>query len=258
MSGTQMDHDLKEYLDSYKVDFPDEDELEASVEFIMAKVPVRETRSGAIKRKANSLLLNSARELMNFGWGFWTLNGLFLLLGMISLIEWSDNPYTTIFMLAPLPFIVGIFEILKSRDKGMMELELTLKYNAQQIMTSRLFVVGLYNLVVNAGLTAVLLTINPEIQIARLFLSWTVPYVLVTGMAFLLALKTKAFSASVTFITLWIAVSSAGFRMPGISEMFSKIGVLPATSLILAGILVWVINITSIRKMGMGEEKYEA
>ncbi|RSD26830.1 hypothetical protein [Mesobacillus subterraneus] len=258
MSGTQMDHDVKEYLDSYKVDFPNEDELEASIEFIMAKVPVRETRSEVIKRKANSLMLNSVRELLNFGWAFWTLNGAFLLLGMISLIQWSDEPYTMIFMLAPLPFIVGIFEIMKSRDKGMIELELTLKYNAQQILTSRLFVVGLYNLLMNAGLSAVLLTVNPEIQIARLFLSWTVPYVLVTGIAFLLALKTKGIPASATFIALWIAVSAAGFRLPGLSEMFIKIGVLPAAGLIFAGVLVWVINIASIRKMGIGGEKYES
>jgi hypothetical protein len=258
MNETPIDHDVKEYLDSYKVDLPDEDEMEGSIEFIMSQVIVQETRSENILRKVKSLLLNSTQEVTNFSWTFWGMNGLFLLLGIISLVEWKANPYLTVFALAPLPFIVGILEILKSKDEGLIELEMTLKYNAQQIITSRLLVIGLYNFLVNMLLTLISTSIYPEVLFSQLLLSWTVPYVLVTGIAFLFALYMRGIVASGSVLAVWFAACYAGVQVSGVTDFIVNMGGLPAAGLILAGILLWTVHIEKIRRIGIGRENYEA
>jgi hypothetical protein len=258
MNETPIDYDVKEYLDSYKINFPNEDEMEASIEFIMAHVPVKERSSALLARKAKALVMNSSRELMNFSWLFWSLNGLFLLLGVICLLKFNYNPYLTVFALAPLPFFVGIFEILKSKDEGLVELELTFKYNAQQILTSRLLVVGLYNFAVNIIISAITVAVYPEVLIANLFLIWTIPYVFVTGIAFFIALKTKGIVASGTIIAVWFAFCYGGLMIPEVTEFFQKMNPLPAAGLILAGIIIWTIHILNFRKIEIGRERYEA
>ncbi|MEH7444145.1 hypothetical protein V7201_17670 [Bacillus sp. JJ1122] len=258
MNETPIDYDIKEYLDSYKVDFPNEDEIEASIEFIMVQVPVKDRKSAILARKAKTLVMNSSRELINFSWLFWGLNGLFLLLGVISLLSVHFNPYMTVFALAPLPFFTGIFEILKSKDEGLVELELTLKYNAQQIMTSRLLVVGLYNFAVNLVISAITVAVYPEVLFVKLFLAWTIPYVFVTGVAFFIALKTKGIVASGTTIAIWFAFCYVGLMTPEVTEFVHEINLFPAAALVLMGIVIWIAVIVNFRKIEIGRERYEA
>ncbi|WP_423409147.1 hypothetical protein AABM38_03450 [Heyndrickxia sp. MSNUG] len=258
MNETPIDYDVKEYLDSYKVDFPNEDEIEASIEFIMAQVPVKERKSAILARKAKVLVMNSSRELMNFSWLFWGLNGLFLLLGVISLLNVHFNPYMTVFALAPLPFFTGIFEILKSKDEGLVELELTLKYNAQQILTSRLLVVGFYNFAVNIVISAITVAVYPEVLFAKLFLAWTIPYVFVTGVAFFIALKTKGIVASGSTIAIWFVFCYGGLMNPEVTEFIHEINLFPAAGSVLLGIVIWIAIIVNVRKIEIGRERYEA
>lgn len=258
MNETPIEYDVKEYLDSYKVDFPNEDEIEASIEFIMAQVPVKERNSAILARKAKGLVMNSSRELMNFSWLFWGLNGLFLLLGVISLLNFNFNPYMTVFALAPLPFFTGIFEILKSKDEGLVELELTLKYNAQQILTSRLLVVGLYNFAVNIVISAITVAVYPEVLFAKLFLAWTIPYVFVTGVAFFISLKTKGIAASGTTIAIWFTFCCVGLMTPEVTGFIHEINLFPAASLVMMGIVIWIAIIVNVRKIEIGRERYEA
>lgn len=258
MNETSIDHNIKEYLDSYKVDFPNEDEMEGCIELIMSQVSVKVTRVENILRKAKSLLLNSTREMMNFSWMFWGMNGLFLLFGIITLVQWKANPYMTVFALAPLPFIVGILEILKSKDEGLIELEMTLKYNMQQIITSRLLVIGLYNFLVNMLLTLISVFIYPEVLFSQLMLSWTVPFVLVTSIAFLLALYIKGVVASGSVLVLWVAACYAGMQVSRITEYIVNMEFLQAACFIAAGMLIWAMHMLKIRRIEIGRENYEA
>jgi hypothetical protein len=254
MNNIEIDQEIKEYLDAYKVDFPNEEEIEVSIEYIMSNVQPIESKKALFQKKAKSLLVNGTRELLNFGWQFWVLNGMFMLLGAISLIQFKTDPYLTSFVLAPLPFIVGLMEILKSKDEGLVELELTLKYNAQQIFLSRLLVVGGFNLVINLVLSILCLTINPEIIYTKLLGAWTLPYVVVTGLAFIFAMKTKGNIASGITIAVWFAFCFGLMQTPDMKEFLLKMNVLEVTLLLLIGMVIWASQIVKIKRMG---EQYE-
>ncbi|MFJ5763151.1 hypothetical protein ACIQAA_29360 [Neobacillus sp. NPDC093182] len=250
MSGTQMDRKIEDYLDSYSVDFPNADEMESSIEYIMAQVGPVENRVGTVQGRAKALVSNSIVELQNFGWMFWNLNSIFLVLGIISLVRLDTNPYLTAFFLAPLPFIVGLFEIMKSKEEGLIELEMTFQYNTQQVLTSRLLVVGFYNLLINFLVSAVCIVVNPEVVFIKLFFSWTVPYVFVSGLAFLFALQTRGTVVSGILLAIWFALCYGAFQIPHIRDALLKIEILPALGTLLLGVLLWIIHFIKIKKVG--------
>jgi hypothetical protein len=245
---TQMDKEIEEYLDAYKVDFPNEEEIEMSIECIMAQVAPAESRAEVLKRNTKVMLSNGFTELMNFGWLFWTLNSLFLLLGIISLFRMENDPYLTSFILAPLPFIVGLFEILKSNEKGLVELEMTFRYNAQQILTSRLLVVGVYNLVINILLSTVTIMLDPTVIFVKLLLTWTVPYVFVTGIAFLIAMKIRGTATSGILTAFWFALCFGVLQIPEAKEIMLKMNVVPASGILLAGVLLWTMHFIKLKR----------
>ncbi len=256
MNSMEMDNEIQEFLDSYKVDFPNEEEMESSIEYIMANLLPAESRASLFQKRAKSLIVNCTREMLHFGWLFWALNGMFVLLGIISLIQWRTDPYITAFALAPLPFIVGIFEILKSKDEWLVELEMTLKYNAQQIFMSRLLLVGVFNLLINLAISFVSLALDPEIIYTKLLMAWTIPYVVVTGLAFLFAMKTKGNVASGITVAVWFAVCYGLIQTEELRDFLLKIRILEMAGILLAGVLVWTIQIVIINRFR--GEHYEA
>ena len=258
MNKIQVDKEVKEYLDSYKVDFPHEEEIESSIGLIMSQVQPIQSRANVFQSRAKNLVVNSIQEFFRFGYLFWGLNSLFLLLGIVGLINLKTDPYVTAFALAPLPFIVGIIEILKSKDEGLIELEMTLKYNAQQIFISRLFVVGLFNLMVNIGISSISMAVFPEVIFSKLLLAWTIPYVLVTGLAFLFAMNMKGNVASGVLLAVWFALCYGLLQVEEIMEMVFSMDILPAAGILLAGGLLWTVNLVKIKRIEIGREYYEA
>ncbi|MEH7073060.1 hypothetical protein [Neobacillus drentensis] len=258
MKKIQMDKEIQEYLDSYKVDFPNEEEIESSIEYIMAEAVPKARTAHLFQQRAKGLIGNCARELLRFGGLFWGLNVLFLLLGVITLVTYKTDPYLTAFALSPLPFIIGILEILKSKNEGLIELEMTLKYNLQQIFISRLLVVGLFNLVVNIVISSICVVVIPDVIFIKLLLSWTIPYVVVTGLAFLIAMKLKGNGASGTLLAIWFAVCYGLLQVNDIREMIVELDIMPAAGILLAGIVLWLINMRKLKRIEIGREYHGA
>jgi hypothetical protein len=258
MKNEQIDAEIQEYLNVYKVDLPDEDEMEHSISYILSHVQPAESKVQTLHNASRSLLLNSFRELMHFGAMFWILNAIFLILGAITLIERNIDPYLTAVILAPLPFITGIYEIFKSRDEGLMELEMSLKYNTHQVFLSRLLTVGVFNLVLNAALCTLFASFYPQVLVLKLLLCWTVPYVIVTAIAFLFAMIVKSSMASGILAAAWLAFCYGFIQIEELQSMVMQMNAAPAAASLLTGILLWVIAIRQMKNNMIGRENYEA
>lgn len=256
MNETQIDQEIQAYLEDYKVDFPNEEEIDASIQYILTEAPVKKRRRSIFKQWAKTLMFNSIQEMLTFGWIFWILNGMFLLLGILSLVQLKTDPYITLFTLAPLPFFIGLVEILKSRNSGMVELEMTLKYNAQQILTSRLLVVGLYNLLINVVISVICVQLYPEIVYSKLLLSWTVPYVFVTAVAFLVAMNIKGNTISAILTSSWFAICYSMIQVVDMGKIPLEWVNFAAVGVLILGVLVWIWQIIKFKQWG--EKTYDA
>ncbi|WP_462412718.1 hypothetical protein [Neobacillus sp. Marseille-QA0830] len=251
MKEIQTDTEISEFLNAYTVDYPNEEEIETSIEYILSQVPQRKKRMALLKNSVQTIISNSLREMLMFNWTFWALNSVFLFFGISSLTIFQSNPYLTLFTLAPMPFIAGIFEILKSRNAGMAELEMTLKYNAQQIVTSRLLVVGLFNLIINAAVTAICLQIHPDLIFSKLLIAWTIPYVLVTGIAFLAAMSLKSSMASSVLLAGWFVFCYVIIQTPTAQAFLIELNGTIAAALLLAGMIIWIVHIVKIKTLNV-------
>ncbi|MFC0186919.1 hypothetical protein ACFFJY_01405 [Fictibacillus aquaticus] len=258
MKNEQFDEEIQDYLSLYKVDLPDEDEMERSIAAIMSSVPKKKSSLLVWQNGARSLLQNSIRELMHFGALFWVINVLFLILGAITLIDRSADPYLTAFILAPLPFITGTYEIFKSRDEGLVELEMSLKYNTHQVFLSRLVAVGVMNFVLNAALCTLFASFYPQMLVVKLLLCWTIPYVFVTGIAFLFAMNVRSSIASGTLAAVWFAFCFGFLQGEEFQRMVMQMDIVTAIAILLIGVMLWAIGVQRMKKITIGRENYEA
>ncbi|WP_042454720.1 hypothetical protein [Neobacillus dielmonensis] len=247
MKEIQIDPEISEFLNSYTIDYPNEEEMETSIEYILSQVPQKKKRFASFKTSAQTIIANSLREMLMFNWTFWALNSVFLFFGIMSLTVFQTDPYLTLFALAPMPFIAGIFEILKSQHAGLTELEMTLKYNAHQIVSSRLLVVGVFNLFINAAITALCLQVDPGLIFSKLLLSWTIPYVLVSGIAFLIAMSMKSNMVSSVLLTVWFVFCYVMIQTPVTQEFLMQLNGFKAAAFIMAGVIIWIVHIVKIK-----------
>ncbi|MFC7371601.1 hypothetical protein ACFQPF_07925 [Fictibacillus iocasae] len=258
MKNEPIDAEVQRYLELYSVDFPNEDEMESSIAMIMAHAPKKKNRLRIVQNGAVSLLQNSMRELLHFDAAFWVLNAIFLTLGAVTLIEQTIDPYMMAFILAPLPFISALYEIFKSRDEGLMELEMSLKYSTQQIMMSRLLMVGVFNLMMNTVLWISFSIVYPDLLFSKLLISWTVPYVLVTSISFLFAMSVKSSISSGIVTAVWVSFCYWALQVETFQNMVVEMDSTPAAIGLLTGILLWVIGIRNMKKMNVRSAGYEA
>ena len=72
--------------------------------------------------------------------------------------------------------LIGLVEIFRSRDEGMIELELSLTYSPSDLMLSKLAIVGFFNLACNLLLIVVINFFAEPIVLIELLKYWAVPY----------------------------------------------------------------------------------
>ena len=98
--------------------------------------------------------------------------------------------------LAPLPVLIGLVEIFRSRDEGMIELELSLTYSPSDLMLSKLAIVGFFNLACNLLLIVVINFFAEPIVLIELLKYWAVPYLFVITVCLFLSIRLRAVFAT--------------------------------------------------------------
>ena len=154
-SHSDIELEMHEYseiasdLNQYPVEFPSEAEINQTIRELSAYMP--EPESAQQKRTSTSLakeLFQVIRgEIKIFHKSYWLTCAVLLLLGFWLGHQQAIDPYLSLVFLVPVPFVLGLLEVFKGRDLGLMELELTCKITAQQLMLARLTAVLTGNIV---------------------------------------------------------------------------------------------------------------
>ena len=147
---------------------------------------------------------NAFQESLHFSNVFWITNLVYLVTGLILVLFVGGDPYLTLFCLAPLPVLISFVEIFRSRDEGMIELELSLTYSPSDLMLSKLAIVGLFNLACNLLLIIVFNFFAEPIVLINLLKYWAVPYLLIITVCLFLSIKLRAvFAAPISIAILF-------------------------------------------------------
>ncbi|WP_075619892.1 hypothetical protein [Paenisporosarcina indica] len=244
----ELEKELGFMLDEYDVEYPSESEMMRTINAIRPHVPIKLNKRKVIFENISSIMKHSYQEVFNISSLFWVLNSLFLFLGLVAVFAMEQSPYAILMLFAPIPTITGLLEVLKSRNAGMAELEMSLKFSLQEIILSKLVVVGGFNLIINMIFTFSISNFYQEIWIWKLMLYWITPFTVITAVSLLIVNRIRNSYSITAVLVSWIGIG----MLLNQTQFVNKIDNMPATIFILitvsaAGFIIFQMKQMYIR-----------
>ncbi|MBM7660268.1 putative membrane protein [Bacillus mesophilus] len=253
-----LDNDLKELmdnlefkLDDYDVEYPSESEMMMTIESLRPYMPAKVNRWEVFAARSTSITKHALTEVYYMSPFFWIANVLFMMIAISAVILTKVNPATVIFLLAPIPTLTGLIEVIKSRNAGMAELEMSFKFNLQEVILSRMVAIGAFNLLINNMLTLIISQWNHyDILAWELMLYWVTPFTVITSIALALVTRFRQMYTVTIGIVIWMTMGSLFshvFIVDRVPTLFYIVVTVLATGTI-------VIQMRNMFKRGMSYE----
>ncbi|WNF38371.1 hypothetical protein RJD24_08105 [Bacillaceae bacterium IKA-2] len=245
-----FDEEIKDFLDNFTFEYPDESEIESTINSLRKYVPKKRRKIDSLVANSKELLFHSTRELFNLSSLFWSLNLLFFISGLIYVFFFNGNPYSTVISLSPIPIFLGLVEAFKSRESSSFEIELSCKYSPQQIILSRLFIVSTFNFVLNIVLVVSLSSLIDNILPLKLLLYWMVPNIVVAALGLFLTLRFRSYVIIPVLSVLWVVILTSST----ITEfLYQKVESFSPYSYVSVSVLFLYILFVQIKKLKRGD-----
>jgi hypothetical protein len=261
---TELERELSELglsLDKLTVKYPGETEITATIDVLRAYVPAKPAlvsakaaerfprfrRSRRVGFAAwRGLFRQAASDLGIVSRWYWLSSLLLFVLGCVYSLHSDADPYRTMALLAPVPVLTGILELFKSREQGVLEMELACRYSASQLLLSRLLLLIVYNIGLNILLTGCILIFTTAAVPGMLVLSWLTPLAVVTALSLWLAAMFRGGVLLTAGLTLWAAISLTVLSVPQAAALLDRINAGVCIMLIAASL---VLGLLRLRKM---------
>lgn len=247
MSGDYKKEFIED-LECYTVDMPSEDEINNTIEKLRKYVPCKRSKGSSFK--IIDLIESASKEAGFMSSSYWLVSILLFILGTYSIwinggsITNSRNPYISSLLLSPVPFILGIIEIFRGREDGVIELELSCKLSIGEIMVSRLIIICLYNILLNSLLTAVLMHFNSGILFWRITFMWLTPFTVISGVGLMLVSRMRGSYVALIFASIWIVFAMAVLTQKEIMDRIMNINIITYAILTVIGAVLMVVQLT--------------
>jgi hypothetical protein len=196
LSGSDV-QDLLNQVHKYEVKYPDEAEIGRTIEVVRSNMKKQE-KQGLIPDILR-LALSDVSLISPFYW----MTSLAIYIAGALLLLWVQTPLLILFLLSPVPFMLGMMEIFRSRDEHMLELEQSCKFNAVSVIFSRLFIIGIYSIVLNTVYSFWLSLLNETLGLFQLTIYWLTPFTVVCGITLMAASNMKGSSSAAYLLPFW-------------------------------------------------------
>ncbi|MGF9697224.1 hypothetical protein [Paenibacillus sp. MABNR03] len=237
--------EIAPYLDDYVVEFPSEIEIDQTIRALGAHMP------GQLSDHLQQSPGRSLKELFQLVWGevmifhksYWLVCALLLLCGFWLGTRSTINPYMSGLVLVPVPFVLGLLEVFKGRDLGLMEIELTCKITAQQLMLTRLIVVLAANM---AFVVLLMLAVSGgaggSISWGAIGL-WYTQLIIAAGASLWLAMRVRGGTAVSIFLVVWFGLLWLVLSNPQFITLVQSIQTPVLIALALCGVILLISQI---------------
>lgn len=204
----EMENEWGFTLKEYDVEYPSESEMMRTIDALRPYVPIKENKWITFWDNLTSILKHSYKEIFYISPVFWLLNSLFLGISMAAIFASEISPYTVVILLAPIPTITGLLEVMKSKYSGFAELEMSFKYSMQEIILSKMIVIGVFNLMINLMVTISISSFYQEVWLGKLMLYWMTPFTVITAISFLIVNRIRHVYGVTSTLIIWIGFGS--------------------------------------------------
>lgn len=203
-----LEEDLKEienFLDSYIVPEVNEYKIEATIDVLRDYMPVTER-----KHKVNLYPnVRSSLELIKLNLTFvsklyWFLSLLLVLLGTIITVKFEFNIYETAISIAPIPILLGVFELIKGRDESVWEIELSYKYSLREILLSKIIIIGVFSIGIGLIISILLTNTYSSVNILKMIVLWLIPIFLTSSVSLVIVSIYRSINSIAICLSIWI------------------------------------------------------
>lgn len=202
-----IDNNVEDKLNQYIVQFPDEYEINGTIDSLRQYVPTKQPIFNKFRQRFLKLMQQAKMEVHFIRKAYWMISIALYITGYFATISKVYNPITTLIILGPIPFTIGLLEVFKSRDQGLFEMEMACKFSANEIILARLLLTGFFNLILNTLLTLAFSPFFKTTTLLNIVLLWFTPFTLFTAIALWLSMKTRGRKLTLTLTPLWILFS---------------------------------------------------
>lgn len=216
--------DIENFLESYIVSSVSEEKVDLTIEKLKDYIPnkplelAKKQNTIIDSLKGNIALVKFQLNMMNKL--YFVASLLLVLIGTITTIKLNLSIYMSASLIAPIPILIGVFELIKGREENVWELELSYKYSLREIILSRLIIINVISIVTSITLSVALNNTYSSINLMNIISIWLIPVFIIGS----IALVVTSLYRSIHSITLCIAIWILG--VSGIS-MYERIGNIP-------------------------------
>ncbi|WP_315167975.1 hypothetical protein [Metaclostridioides mangenotii] len=200
--------DLEDFLDNYVINMVDEQKIDSTIDILKSYMPKQEVQ--AIKEQ--SIFLETKKnniDLVKFQFSLigkvYLISSLLLILvGTITTIKLNLSIYLSASIIAPIPILLGIFQIIKGRDENVWELELSYKYSLREIVLSRLIIINVVSILISIIISIGLKNTYSEINLFKMISIWLIPIFIVGSISLVITSIYRSINSIALCIAIWI------------------------------------------------------
>lgn len=200
--------DIESFLDSYVVTNVDEEKIDSTIDILKRYMPKQEIQID----KQQYSLLDKVREnidLVKFQFGlmskgYFIVALLLILIGSITTIRLNLSIYLSASIIAPIPILLGIFEVIKGREENVWELELSYRYSLREIILSRLIIINTVSIGVSIALSVILNDTYAQINLLEMISIWLIPIFIIGSISLIITSLYRSINSIALCISIWI------------------------------------------------------
>lgn len=200
--------DIEDYLDSYVVNQVDEEKIDSTIDILKAYMPKEEVET--VKKdirifeviKENIGLIKLQLSLISKL--YLILSLLLILVGTIATVKLNLSVYLSASIIAPIPILLGIFELIKGREENVWELELSYKYSLREIILSRLIIINVISILISIIISINLNNIYSQINLFNMISIWLIPIFAISSISLVITSVYRSMNSIALCIAIWI------------------------------------------------------
>ena len=200
--------DIEDYLNSYVVNQIDEEKIDSTIDILKAYMPKEEIETAkkdirifhVIKENIGLIKL----QLSLISKLYLVLSLLLILVGTIATVKLNLSVYLSASIIAPIPILLGIFEIIKGREENVWELELSYKYSLREIILSRLIIINVISILISIIISINLNNIYSQINLFNMISIWLIPIFAISSVSLVITSVYRSMNSIALCMAVWI------------------------------------------------------
>lgn len=206
--------DIESFLDSYVVKKVDEEKIDLTVETLRRYMPQNVGEDLVVSKKtcllnkikANSEVLKMQFMLFN---KMYIIGSLILTLGaLIGTMKYNLNPYLSSYTIAPIPVLLGLVELLRGKEEGVWELELSYRYSFREIVFAKLIIIGITSIGISLFMSFILANTYSEVNLLKIINTSLIPICFISTVSLITASIYRSMNSIALSTGIWIICSS--------------------------------------------------